>query len=87
MNDFTKDELQQVIKWATTDIDLNPSELEVSLFEKIVAIIDNYCEHQDCEKLYMSVGGIENFGCKGCGCQFIKEPIAYKKTIVADCYE
>jgi hypothetical protein len=45
MNDFTKEELQQVIKWATTDIDLNPSKLEVSLFERIVAMIDSYCEH------------------------------------------
>lgn len=47
MNDFTKEELQQLVKWATTDIDLNPSALEVTLFDKIQSMIDNYCEHED----------------------------------------
>lgn len=45
MNDFTKEELQQIQAWATTDIDLSPSELEVNLFDKIQSLIDNYCEH------------------------------------------
>lgn len=45
MNDLTKEELQQIQVWATTDIDLSPSELEVNLFDKIQSLIDTYCEH------------------------------------------
>lgn len=64
MNDFTKEELEQIIKWATTDIDFNPSNLEVSLFEKIQSMIDNYCEH-DCLKLDMGEY-YEVYPCKKC---------------------
>ena len=47
MNDFTKEELDQLAKWATSDLDLHPSELEINLFNKIQIMIDKYCEHQN----------------------------------------
>ena len=46
MNHFTKEELAQIVTWATTDVDLNPSKLEVSLFEKIQSMLENYCDHE-----------------------------------------
>jgi len=41
MSNFTTEELQQLIKLAMKDNDLNTSELEINLLSKIKSMIDN----------------------------------------------
>lgn len=40
MNDFTKDELEEILMWADFWSGFNPE-----LIKKIQSMIDNYCEH------------------------------------------
>lgn len=66
MNDFTKEELEQIRAWATTDVDLSPSELEISLFDKIQSMIDNYCDHEEEVEVIMNAQGGFHMRCKIC---------------------
>lgn len=43
MNDFTKEELQELI-WLMTEIPQNCK--EYASFKKVQSMIDNYCEHR-----------------------------------------
>ena len=50
MNDFTKDDLEQILSWSVShfeqiDIDVIEMERLFSLSKKIQTMIDNYCEH------------------------------------------
>jgi hypothetical protein len=50
MNDFTKEELEQLLAWGNVYTEFGYSwatELQTPLIYKIQSIIDNYCE-QDC---------------------------------------
>ncbi len=82
--EFTKEELQELYCGITGQPGSLSFEYEdiVVLGNKIKSMIDNYCEHNNYEKLYTSCGGVENFSCKDCRCQFINEPIKYNKTVV-----
>lgn len=40
MNDFTKEELEEIIMWAAYLVGCNPC-----LLNKIQSMIDNYCDH------------------------------------------
>ena len=80
MNDFTKEELEDIYE-AVMDTDIA---MFLHLPKKIQSLIENYCDHDINEKLNTSHAGIENFRCNNCQCQFINEPITYKKSIVGE---
>jgi hypothetical protein len=48
MNDFTKEELEQLISWGEIYTEFGQSWIDAlnrPLIEKIQSMIDNYCEH------------------------------------------
>lgn len=70
MNDFTKEELKELLKWKYEDCYKNPCDQKIidPLINKIQSIIDNYCEHEN-TKFIMDVG-IDK--CTKCG-EFLNE--------------
>ena len=81
MNDFTKEELQDLHlvyrTFFTDDITqemLQLTNLETGILNKLQSMIDNYCEHEECQ--HESNGNVQallvnppiyNFTCKKCG--------------------
>jgi|GEM_PF-853033 hypothetical protein len=70
MNDFTKDELEQILFWSVShfeqiDIDVIEMERLFSLSKKIQTMIDNYCEHSIIEPFY--AGDNRHYHCAQCG--------------------
>jgi hypothetical protein len=63
MNDFTKEELEEILKYVSHPIWTNSH----NLTSKIQSMIDNYCEHTPSDAHY------EQFRwqlCKKCGAQY-----------------
>lgn len=71
MNDFTKEELNFLtdgLNLIVYSCKINPPELReefIKLGNKVQAMIDNYCEHEETE----NVGGWVSI-CKKCGMEF-----------------
>ena len=65
MNDFTKDELKDILSWADVYTVFGSSwttKLHLPLIDKIQTMIENYCEH---EKVIPNYG--PNSQCANCG--------------------
>lgn len=59
MNDFTKDELKQLLQWRSSILYIaKPSDeiilSNIKLGDKIQSMIDNYCEHEYKKTLHKS---------------------------------
>lgn len=64
MNDFTKDELQSIWRWADAYSD---KEWYRNLAQKIRPMIDNYCEHEEKETVQIPAAkSIFQNRCKKC---------------------
>jgi hypothetical protein len=63
MNDFTKEELEELVMWSKHLAGYNPA-----LLNKIQSLIDNYCDHED-------GGEIEIFVdvCRKCNAYLLRE--------------
>lgn len=68
MNDFTKEELESIWRWADAHSD---KEWYKNLSEKIRPMIDNYCEHSKME----FDGDTYGYSCKNCEKQFTGQVI------------
>ncbi len=63
INDFTKEELETILNWAEVYGDFGQSWVAIQLkplMDKIQSMIDNYCEHKNCESC---------IDCNGCSCK------------------
>ena len=47
INDFTKEELENLLKWYNNSDTREYTNKTKPLFEKIQSMIDSYCEHDD----------------------------------------
>lgn len=53
MNDFTKEELESMANWGEVYTEFGQDwtdKLHRPLIDKIQSMIDNYCEHEECQK-------------------------------------
>lgn len=66
MNDFTKDELQSIWRWADAHSD---KEWYRNLAQKIRPMIDNYCDHDYIPPVGSKIAHI----CGDCGKEIINE--------------
>ena len=63
MNDFTKDELQELSYGLSYILEATGhDELNIALQKKLQSLIDNYCEHN-----WFMVEGLTRVKCKKCG--------------------
>lgn len=64
MNDFTKEELENILSWADVYTEFGQSwvyQNQKELIDKVQAMIDNYCEHD------MRYASGEFSQCENCG--------------------
>lgn len=70
MNDFTKDELEDLISWADVYTEFGRSwtdKVHRPLIDKIQCMIDNYCEHEYGKSVYGCIDcGITEYRCNKC---------------------
>lgn len=62
MNDFTKEELKEIMHCVYAYRDLCDEDIEDALCDKILSMIDNYCDHKETCPNYDT-----QTQCKNCG--------------------
>ncbi len=76
MNNFTKEELEQLLNWRNSALytkkpDKDIIQKNANLGNKIQSMIDNYCEHKFLKAKYICDDcGVSEYQCNKCGYVF-----------------